>query len=288
VLSPPLPGAVLYNRTFEDDVLDSGGWGHQDWHTICGYDPCYTNSNTIRRGELTLSGGADTGSYAVETTLPAESTARSTGAQMIRSRHPDIGTHDWYAVAMKFDSNFQIVTEQPANLFSVNYQDPNGTGIDASTVNGKTSVYVLAIGGHRLSPEYYSGTPVGGGYAPRPAGVWPGVLYLVEPGTLQTGVWYEFILHLYNTIDTDGVVEGWARIKGQTTWTRKFSVSGGFPTFRWDDSGGWSRSSILTNTPTTSDKFGFYAGSASFTRSVWHDNFTRASSFGAAAAAFSG
>ena len=159
---------------------------------------------------------------------------------------------------MKFDSNFQIVTEQPANLFSVNYQDPNGTGIDASTVNGKTSIYVLAIGGHRLSPEYYSGTPVGGGYLTATRGGLARRVYRVDPGTLQTGVWYEFIVHLYNTIDTDGVVEGWARIKGQTSWTRKFSVRGGFPTFRWDDSWrGGTCSSILTNTPTTSEQVRF-------------------------------
>jgi hypothetical protein len=98
-------------------------------------------------------------------------------------------------------------------------------------------------------------------------------------------VWYELIVHVYWTANLDGVVEAWIRQKGETSFTKVFSHSGGFPTLQW----GWNYDHTYQATPSslatygTNDKIGAYRGPDANPLKLWQDNFCRATSFSAAA-----
>lgn len=269
-------------------MLDSQGWGHQAIDTTPETTNQGTGGNGIARGTVTVdSSTSDTGGKSVKVSLPARdsNTYRSTAAQFLRTRKPDVPGDSWYSLAFRIGAGMVVPTDQPSTLMSTNYQDPTGQwAVGMSTVNGVMSLYSLVNGGFSpggvLTAPYYSGTPVGGGYSPRPEGM-PGPLYLVQAGQMQFDTWYEEIYHVHSALDNTGSVEAWIRKKGDPSFVLAYSYSG-FPTFMWTDSGGWTSSAILANTPTTTDKFGLYIASTNFERHAWFDSICRATTFEAA------
>ena len=112
----------------------------------------------------------------------------------------------------------------------------------------------------------------------------PGPYYIVPPGGVALNVWYELIVHVYWTTDLDGVVEGWIRQKGETSFTKVFTHTGGFPTLQWGGPNDVSAGSLTTYG--TNDKIGAYRGPEANPLKLWQDAFCRATTFDAAASCF--
>jgi len=100
-------------------------------------------------------------------------------------------------------------------------------------------------------------------------------------------VWHEIVMHVYYTLDTNGVVQFWHRLKGKRSWKRTVSVSGGFPTLQTGPTafGTTVTESNINGWPST-DQFGIYRAPAPSTASVRADNWCRATSFAAATRCF--
>jgi hypothetical protein len=126
-------------------------------------------------------------------------------------------------------------------------------------------------------------TPVGSAkpacqYMSSPGGNVP-MQHLVLTSDFATGVWHQFLIHVKWTNDSDGLVEGYHRLRGQTTWMRTVAFRG-YPTLQ--------RTSTFTPVATTRtvDKIGAYRGAAGFPLSIWQDSFCQASSMAAAESCF--
>jgi hypothetical protein len=52
----------------------------------------------------------------------------------------------------------------------------------------------------------------------------PCLLYILQPGEVKFGTWYEVLIHVYWTTDTDGVLEAWIREKGQSSFVKKLDL----------------------------------------------------------------
>lgn len=89
--------------------------------------------------------------------------------------------------------------------------------------------------------------------------------YVIPPGSLVQGRWYEIAMRVHWAADSTGSIHTWFRQKGQTTWTRGASVSG-YPTVQW----------AYGQTPATLayDKVGAYRGYSAVPVSVWFDHFS--------------
>ena len=287
--SPPSLGSVLYGKTFEDGLALSGGWDVQDSTTV-------PDTSGIHRGKITADNTtSDAGSWSGRFDLPAY-TAERTAAEVLHERFADPGVDDYYAQAFRFnDFAWGDCQNQGLSLGQYNYQGINGsplalaaqcgTGYGATATNLK-SVFVLVNSGNCADATgcpYYSGGPVGAGYASRGMPD-PGPYYILSPGNVQLSVWYEVVIHIHWTAGTDGVVEAWIRKRGDSSFTKAFSHSGGFPTLQW---GGPNAISVgsLSNYG-TNDKFGAYRGPDPNPLRLWQDSFCRATTFDAAATCF--
>ncbi|MGN6166738.1 MAG: heparin lyase I family protein [Solirubrobacteraceae bacterium] len=114
---------------------------------------------------------------------------------------------------------------------------------------------------------------------------------IIPKGKLQTGVWYEVILHIHWATDSTGQAESWYRQLGQPTWTQTIEQSG-FPTLEWgcqpDDATqtctNWTAND--QNGITTVDHFGFYRycnREACPADTFYLDNYQQQASFSAVA-----
>jgi hypothetical protein len=279
---------LVFEKQWEDGLKNSQGWGAQD---VSSYpDTTGNHWGTINPDSST----ADKGSLSGRWDLPAY-TGGTTSAEMLHARRADPGVHDYYAQAVRFsDFNWGNCQQQPLSLAQYNFQGINGSPVALSGQCGtgygagfqpNPSLYLLVCSG--LVPAtgpcpYYTGTPVGGGYSCRnmPSGTC-GPLYLVPPGQVALNIWYEVIVHVYWTANLDGVVEGWVRKKGDASFTKVFSHSGGFPTLQWGGPNGISLSQLSNYG--TNDKIGAYRGPNANPLKLWQDNFCRATTFSAAA-----
>lgn len=280
---PPPVGDVLASKTWEDGLENSQGFAQQ----------CENIADVagLHRGTLTTdTSTSDTGSVSGKFVLPTYTGGR-TACELLYSRHPNRGTDEYYAQSFKFgDFEWGDCQNQSLSLSQLNYQGISGMPLGLSGQCGKglgaafqplPSLYVLVNSGNCDSGScpFYSGTPVGGGYSSRGMPT-PGPYYLVQPGDVQTGVWYQTVLHVRWTDALDGVIEGWIKKKGEPTFVRKFSYSGGFPTLQWGK--GWSFPA--NDGSTTNDKIGAYRGPDAAPTTIWQDSFCRATTFEAAAA----
>jgi len=306
---PDPPGTILYQKNFEDGSIDSGGWGHQDYLTLCGSDPCYNGG--IRRGLITIETttpdqGTKRGKFFLPTdpgASPPLSSSFRVQCECLHIRKPDTGTHSWYASAFMVPTGFTPQQDGGCNILQLNYTGiaPSLniaiTNVYSGGTTGNPSVIAWIQSGQIISfsnPTDFSGLPRGAGFAAR--GVFtsiPGPWYLVERDTLVRDQWYEVLLHVYNSVDFDGIFEAWIRPKGGS-WTQKFSYGPsdvGFCTLPYDDthaiSTGWERSSIRANFPDTNDKFGAYNGIDTVNNNIiYHDSFARATGRPAAETSF--
>jgi hypothetical protein len=296
--SPTLPaGTLLFMKQWEDGLKESEGWGSQDSSNVA-------DTTSLHRGTINSDSSiADTGSRSGKFVLPSFGGRRA--AEMLHSRVSGNRIHDYYAFAWR-TGDFNWGNDQPVSFAQFNYSNINGSPgalsaqghVGSGGVNtqaGASLHYLLASGGPTYSgvpTPYYSGTPVGSGYAAHaPSGQpplpGPTPWYIRPPGTILANTWYEIIIHVYWTTDLNGIVEAWWRLKGNSAWNLAFSHGpwdGAFPTLQW----GHNESGYVVTPDNiggigTNDKFGMYTGASAATSTVWHDNFCRATSFGAAA-----
>jgi hypothetical protein len=95
-------------------------------------------------------------------------------------------------------------------------------------------------------------------------------------------------MHVYYTLDLNGVVEVWHRIKGQSAWTKTVSVSGAFPTLQTGPTAfGQTVTASNINGWRATDQFGLYRAPDADPATMWADDWCRGSSFDAVAACFS-
>jgi len=277
---------VTYGKSFDDGLVVSSGWGAQDNTTVA-------DTSGIHRGKITSDNTTSSGgSWSGRFDLPAYTSGR-TAAELLHSRMADPGVDDYYAQAFQFnDYAWGPCDNQGLSLAQYNYEGINGSPLALSaqcgTGSGATattlkSVFLLVNSGNCSTTSgcpYYSGGPVGGGYASRGMPE-PGPYYILSPGNVQLNVWYQVVIHVRWTAGTDGVVEAWIKKKGDSSFTKVFSHSGGFPTLQW----GGSNSTSVGNLSSygTNDKFGAYRGPDPNPLKLWQDSFCRATSFDAAA-----
>jgi Polysaccharide lyase len=100
-----------------------------------------------------------------------------------------------------------------------------------------------------------------------------GTFPMVE--NFQPGAWYQVLVRIVRTNGNNGVVQAWARKRGETAWVQKVDRSGG-PTVQW------SQGSSAAPSWRVNDKVGGYRGAGSAAVSIWHDNFCVATSRAAA------
>jgi len=278
-------GSMLFGKDFEDGTVVSGGWVVQDSTTV-------TDTSGIHRGKVYADNTSSSGgTWSGRLDLPAYTSGR-TAAELLHARMASPGVDDYYAQAFKFnDFAWGACDGQGLSLAQYNYEGINGAPLAlnaqcatgyGSTATTLKSVYLLVNSGSCASSgcPYYSGTPVGGGYASRGMPD-AGPYYVLSPGNVQLNVWYQVVIHVRWTTGTDGIVEAWIKKKGDSSFTKAFSSGSGFPTLQWGGPNNVSVSSLSSYG--TNDKFGAYRGPDSMPLKLWQDSFCRATSFDAAA-----
>jgi hypothetical protein len=91
--------------------------------------------------------------------------------------------------------------------------------------------------------------------------------YVIPPGSMPQGHWYEIAMHVHWATDSTGQIQTWYRQKGQTAWIPTASVSG-IPTVQW--AYGYPPATYAV------DKVGAYRAYSTVPISVWFDHFSLA------------
>lgn len=285
-------GTVLYKKNWEDGVIDSGGWIPQSSDTVSS-NPL----NGIVYGTITPDAvSVDSGRRAGKFYLPAWSSGMQ-GVEMLHDRVVKDGEDDWFSIAMYFPDGWaQAMTSTNGSALSEtvtcpNYYSVNGC-MDALVAN-RNSIFALTNSGACSANDqppgcpYYSGNPdypgVHRGFSQTHCGPW----YVIPPGSLRLGVWYEFVFHVYYTLKLDGVVQAWYRLKGHTQWTLAVDEQRGFPTLQTGPTAfGDSVTADNVNGWKSTDQFGAYRHASPNPATMWVDNWCRATSFTAASSCF--
>jgi hypothetical protein len=284
-----IPGTILYEKSWEDGLIDSDSWMHQAEDTLKGV------VNGIVYGTVSVRTGLR-GNRFGEFSLPANRSDRQ-GAMMLRSRKVTNGSDEWFAMAYYFPTNWPAAgTSSGGTKMSISLGCPNYYSVNACQVavlaRPRSMFTLINAGACPLSGvapgcPWYSATPDGGNYSRCRGfkGKQCGPLYIVRPGKLKLNVWHEIIMHVYYTLDHNGVVEFWHRVKGpRSRWRKTVSVSGGFPTLQTGPTsfGTTVTRSNLDGWPST-DQFGLYRWPNDSPATLRADNWCRATSFAAAA-----
>jgi hypothetical protein len=99
--------------------------------------------------------------------------------------------------------------------------------------------------------------------------------YVIPPGSMPQGHWYETIMHVHWAADSTGQIQTWFRQKGQSAWTQSVDLAG-YPTVLWDRTAGCCATGAV-------DKVGAYRGPSSVPVSVWFDDVSEGSGFASVA-----
>jgi hypothetical protein len=283
----------LYEKTWDDGLIDSGSWMHQAGDTLTGV------VNGIVYGTIRpSSGAARTAGKAGRFSVPANISYRQ-GAEMLHNRTVMNGSDEWFAMAYYFPKGWPAsLTATDGKRHSVSVGCPNYYSVNACMVSVSArarSMFTLINSGacppSGVAPgcPWYSATPDGGGYSVCRGfkGLQCGPLYIVRPGHLKLNVWHEIIMHVYYTLDYNGVVQFWHRVKGRSSWKRTVNVFGGFPTLQTGPTsfGTTVTASNINDWPAT-DQFGLYRWPSPRPATLWADNWCRATSFQSAASCF--
>jgi hypothetical protein len=283
----------LYVKTWEDGLIDSGSWSHQ------AADSLGWVVNGIDYGSISIASGvADRGTRSGKFSLPADK-SHWQGAMMLHNRQVQNGSDEWFAMAYYFPRNWaKALTTADGTRHSLNLGCPNYYSVNSCIVSVSArpqSLFTLINSGacpaSGVSPgcPWYSATPDGGNYSTCRGftGSQCGPLYIVRPGRLKLNVWHEIIMHVYYTLDNNGVVEFWHRVKGQSVWKKSVSVSGRFPTLQ---TGPATFGTTVTRSNldgwSSTDQFGLYRGPQATSATLWADNWCRATSYQSAASCF--
>jgi hypothetical protein len=280
----------LYEKSWEDGLLDSGSWMHQAGDTLTGV------VKGIVYGTISASSvAAHTGAMSGEFSLPANTSYRQ-GAMMLHNRTVKNGSDEWFAMAYYFPKSWPAaLTDPDGSRHSISLGCPNYYSVNSCMVSVSArprSMFTLINSGacpaSGIPPgcPWYSATPDGGRYSVCRGftGSQCGPLYIVRPGKLRLNVWHEIIMHVYYTLDKKGVVQFWHRVKGRSSWKKAVSVSGGFPTLQTGPTAfGTTVTTTNINDWPATDQFGLYRWPAAKPATVWADNWCRATSFASAA-----
>jgi Polysaccharide lyase len=232
---PPPAGEVLYRKTGEGAAAVYGTGSLEE--------PCYPNLPDIY-GQTFCQWTKVTQYNPPQCGPVKDSAAPFAGANSIRydiveqagvsrceigkHRRFDAYTHDWYHTAFKLEPSWGETNDGGAVVHQLNYQSICAAPLFLSVDDLNDSGYLLVNAGDDDwngidgSCHYYSGQPIGGGFAGRPVG-WGGPLYVIPPGQLQRNVWHEVRFHVYWTPSNEGVLEAWHRIRGGT-WTKTLDI----------------------------------------------------------------
>jgi hypothetical protein len=281
-------GAILYEKDWEDGSVESQGWGHQGSDNL-GANPINGIVYGLIGPETTR---ADGGTHSGKFSVPASGYKQ--GAMMLHNRTVQNGSDEWFGMAFYFPSGWPAaLTNSRGEKHSLNLGCPNYYSVNSCTVSVSArpkSLFTLINTGactNAAGCRWYSATPDGGNYS-RCRGFTRrlcGPLYIVRPGHLKLNVWHEIIMHVYYTLERDGVVQFWHRIKGRAPWKLRVSVAGNFPTLQTGNTafGATVTASNIDGWKST-DQFGLYRWMPETdAATIWADDWCRATSFVSAA-----
>lgn len=252
---------VLYREDWEGGGLDLSQWGAQ-----CNN---LTEPNFATRGSFSVQRDhVDQGRWAARFVLPAD-TARPTACEVIHDRTLDLGTDDYYALALYFPKKWR----EPSGVFwgllvaQFNYEGIAGPPVGLAAHGNYVNLIVGSGYFNGVQTKWYTANGIGRGNLGR--------LYAI-PRPMQRQAWHELIVHVHWSAGNDGEVEVFHRIDGRRKrWERTAALTG-YPTVQW------SSSRPATSAMGTTDKIGAYRAQSSFPISVLNDGFCRALSFRAA------
>jgi hypothetical protein len=252
--------AIRYRENWERGALDAGQWVAQ-----CNN---LTEPNFATRGSFTVQQAiVGQGRWAARFDLPADS-AKPSACEVIHDRTLDLGTHDYYALALYFPKDWR----EPSGVFwglalaQFNYEGITGAPVGLAAHGNYVNLIVGSgyFDGYRT--QWYTGNGIARGNLPK--------LYAI-PRPLKRGVWHQLIIHVRWSARMDGAVDVFHRIRGQRRWKRTARLRG-YPTVQW------SQTRPAATGLGTTDKIGAYRAQASFPISILNDGFCRATSFRAA------
>jgi hypothetical protein len=199
---------------------------------------------------------------------------RNNSCELLRGR--TIGMDDeWYSLEIRLPGDWQ--EPSPAgwgmSLAQLNFENIWSSPVSVIAHGNYVDLVLnagLCTGLKSGNPgcQYTSGM---GGNVPRQQ--------LIPTWAFSTRTWHQLLIHVKWTNGGDGVVEGFHRLRGETTWTKTAMLSG-YPTLQ--RTGDYTP---VASDPTV-DKIGAYRGMASFPLSIWQDNFCQATSMAAAESCF--
>lgn len=255
--TPTTPGEVIFNAGF-----DSGSYA--PW-LCCGLEGGAGNPTLV-------TSTVDNGGYAARFDLPANTSSktRSEFGQYANTYNPPMSTmnlygNDYYSLAIQLPAGFDWAAQGTFPGIVVAQLNQNTRDINVLW----TQVLTLKIVNGNLQAVIMSGVCHFG----------TGCSTVQTPTlvpTMQTGVWYEVLLHGYWSDQNDGRIEGWWRAKGGT-FAKSVDFSG--PTFQWNE----TISASQANTAPAADKQGAYRSANDLPVTIYQDSFCRATSFDAAA-----
>ena len=266
-----------------------GGTGTISWNIN------YETGNTSQwSGGIQCAGTNDTGytygTMSVDTTtfgegthgaridLPSDTINGGSRCEGLEARRPIYGSDHWYGMMYKFPTNWQ----EPSSAFwgmaiaQLNYQLIWGAPVLLAAHADKVDLtintgFCADVNSTKPGCTYSSTNGSSIGNVPETK---------IIPGPIVTNNWYEVIVHAKWTGDpTQGIIEGWYRLKGQTTWNKTVNLTG-YPTIQWSNS---APLSVWQGNPSfnVNDKFGAYRGQSTFPITFWHDNIMDGTDFNA-------
>jgi hypothetical protein len=248
-------GPSLFNGTF-----DAGTY--KPW-TPQASNYGYADNSQVHFGTFNLSQTAGEGAYGGQFTVPGWSGGR-TRSQVIANRTVNAGGDDYYSLMFYVPSGWSPGTSQfwGVSIAELNFQGL-GTGGPSIALQAHADHVTVAMqtGTATTTAPYYayrsnadsSGTPN------MPA------LYAI-PAPMQTGVWHDLVIHVHWATNSQGVVEVWHRLKGQTAWAKTVSLSG-YPTLQTNPDGSIPSATL--------DVLQAYRGPSTAPTTVWLDGFQR-------------
>jgi hypothetical protein len=265
-------------------VIFSGNWetgNASQWTAVqcANYTPAPPGSGNIGNLNLVEDVVAQ-GRYAARFDLPAEE-KEHTSCEVLHQRPEGIGTDDWYALEVRFPSNWQEPQKSwwglclaqfsfsnmgaGAPLGMCAHSDHVNLGLESGRCEGAAPAQCQFTTGND-APNNSDGSPS--------EGTLKTTLRLIPKGTALAETWQQFIVHVHWAKDSSGVVEGWWRPRGGGEWVKTVNLSG-YPTVQWTET--------ISERATTNDKIGAYRGKSTFPISIWNDGFCVATSFAGAA-----
>jgi hypothetical protein len=235
---PPPAGEVRYRKSGEGaaavygtgsleepcypNLPDIYGQTYCRWIKVTQYDP--PQCGPVKDSAAPFAGANSIRYDIVEQAGPSR-------CEIGKHRRFDAYTHDWYHSAFKFEPGITETNDGGPVIHQWNYGSICASQFFINWNSYDNSLYAIVSSGAQQGGQgsgvcaYYSGQPYNpGNFGQRPAGVWPEpAMYLIPPGQFgeaQRTKWTEILIHIYWTPLNDGVVEGWWRSKGDTTWVK--------------------------------------------------------------------